>query len=168
MKPRHKKPWKQPVAVTAGVTSVLRKMELNGKLLELKVREAWRDAVGESIARRSAPSELERGTLHLTVESPTWMNELHFIEKEILERVNAKYRELTPGATDTPVKRIKMHRGVLPPLPPRPVKKESKPVATLEEIRGVEERLREVQDPDLRDAARKMLLKTVVADREPR
>ena len=166
MKSRFKKPWKQPVRVTGGVTSVLKKLELDSKLVELKVREAWRDAVGESIARRSAPTELAKGTLHLVVESPTWMNELHFIEKGILERVNARYRDLAPGSNANPVKRIKMHRGVLPPLPARPGPKPAAPKATLEEARAVEERLRDVQDPDVREAARKLLLACMVSDRE--
>lgn len=165
MKRGPKKPWKQPTRVTAGVSSVLKKMELDGKLIELKVREAWRDAVGDSIARRSAPTELARGVLHLVVESPTWMNELHFIEKEILERVNARYRELTPGSNANPVKKIKMHRGVLPPLPPRPAPKAPAPTANAEEARAVEERLRDVQDPEVREAARKLLLACLVADR---
>jgi hypothetical protein len=154
--------------MTTGLGSVLKKLELDGKLVELRVKAAWRDAVGDGIARRAVPTELERSTLHLTVESPAWENELRFVEKDVLFRVNQRYRELTPGSGLSPVKQLKMHRGVLPPLPPRPKPPEDAPVPTDDERRRVEARLTAVQDPELREAARELLLQTLIADRPPR
>lgn len=162
---RYKKPWKQPQRVTGGVTSVLKKIGLNSELVALKVREAWDDAVGESIARRSLPTELAKGVLYVTVESPTWQNELRYIEKEILARVNARYRELTPGATDSPVRALRMRTGTVPARKPRPRPKEKAPEPTEDERRAVDARVAELTDPELKTAARRMLLAEVVARR---
>lgn len=138
---------------------MLAKMGLNDELLLLKVKEAWLDAVGESIARRSGPTELAKGTLYVVVESPTWLNELRYVEKDIVTRVNDRYRELTPGTTDSPVKRLSLRAGTVPTLPKRKVKKsEPLPEPTADEERDVDDRLKDVTDPELREAARRMLL----------
>ena len=163
---RYKKPWKQPKPLNDGVTSVLSKMSLDQKLVDIKVREAWREAVGEGFARRAAPTELIGSTLHVVVESPAWAHELRFLEKDIVDRVNLKYRELAPGSGASPVKRLKMHRGVLPALPPPPKAKDPLPKPTPEESWGVEDRLRDVKDPEIREAARRLLIKGVVANRD--
>ena len=99
---RRKKPWKQPKSAAEGVGSVLAKLELGPKLLDLRVRRAWTSAVGESIARRSEATLFERGVLHVTVESPTWKNELVFIEKDVVARVNERFAAEVPNGPKTP------------------------------------------------------------------
>ena len=49
--------WKEPVAL--------------GKL-----RDAWADVVGRTVAERSMPSKLERGVLTVRAESGSWATEL--------------------------------------------------------------------------------------------
>lgn len=164
---RSQKPWKQARAVGTAVESVLGKLELRAELIELNVRNAWTDAVGESIARRSAATKLAQGTLVVTVESPTWKNELTFIEADIIKRVNECFQKRLPGSSaKTPVKKLRLQVGALPP-PPK--KKEPPPPglppATAKDEEDVERRLEGVTDPEVRAAARAMLLATARAAR---
>ncbi len=156
---RKKKPWKQPKSAAEGVGSVLAKLELGPRLLDLRVRKAWREAVGESIARRSEATEFERGTLHVTVESPTWKNELLFISKDVIQRVNERFAEDTPGAPKNPVRALKLSVGSVAPPPPKPKPIPPPAPPSLEDAREVEKRVEAITDPDLKDAARRLLLK---------
>jgi predicted nucleic acid-binding Zn ribbon protein len=157
---RHKKPWKQPKEVSVRIDAVLDKLDpgARARLVELRVCLAWEEAVGDSIARRSSATRLERGVLHVTVESPTWMNELKFIEKDIVSRVNARFQQLLPQAAPNPVDRIATHLGTVPARKPKaaPVPDRVPDVAELE---GIDARVRSIEDPELRAAARALLLK---------
>lgn len=164
MASRRQKPWKQPHGVAKGVGSVVAKLSLGPQYLELQVANAWRDAVGDSIARRSSAGKLDRGTLHVTVESPAWTTELRFIEKDIVLRVNERFALYAPMGPKAPVKRLSLHVGALPAPPPKPVKAPPIPPATHEQRREVEARLKEIEDPEVRAAAREMLLRAVASD----
>ena len=167
---------KPPKESATEVWSVLKKLDLNeptweltGKLRELNACKAWVDAVGDSIARRSAATTLARGTLHVVVESPAWKNELHYIEQDILRRVNARYHELLPkDPAGDPVKRLRMTIGALPAPPPKEPAKAKLPPPTESEQREVDERLANVTDPEVRAAARRFLLVSLRAERAER
>lgn len=165
--------FRPPKASSTEVWSLLKKLdlgeplyELTGKLRELNVCRAWRESVGESIARRSAATSLARGVLHVVVEAPAWRNELVFIEAEIVQRVNERYKELLPNdPVGPPVRKLRLSVGALP-APPRPEPpREKLPAATAAETRDVEARLADVKDPDVREAARKFLLASLRAER---
>ena len=164
MASRRQKPWKQPNAVAKGVGSVVAKLSLGPQYLELQVANAWRDAVGESIARRSSAGKLDRGTLHVIVESPAWTTELRFIEKDIVQRVNERFALYAPMGPKAPVKRLALNIGALPAPPPKPVKPPPLPPATPEQRRDVEARLKGIEDPEVRAAAREMLLRALASD----
>ncbi len=53
--------------------------------------EMWEKAVGPRTACQSRPDFMRRGTLHVRVVSPVWMQQLRFLKEEIA----AKIRELT-------------------------------------------------------------------------
>lgn len=167
---------KPPKEGAAEVWSVLRKLDLNeptweltGKLRELNACKAWSEAVGDSIARRSAATALGRGTLHVVVESPAWKNELHYIEADIVRRVNARYRELLPkDPAGEPVKRLRLAIGALPAPPEKERPRAKLPPPTDAEARQVEERITEIQDPELKAAARRFLLVSLRAERAER
>jgi len=76
-------------------------LEKQGVLVE------WPGAVGDAIARVTAPRSISGGTLVVEVRSSSWLMELNLMKREILDRVNAG----RPGA---PVERIVF---VLSPTP---------------------------------------------------
>jgi len=168
--------FRPPKASSTEVWSVLKKLELSeplyeltARLRELNVCRAWRESVGESIARRSAATALGRGVLNVVVEAPAWRNELVFIEAEIVRRVNQRYKELLPNdPVGPPVKKLRLSVGALPAPPAPPLPKEKLRAATDDEARDVDARLAEVKDPEVRDAARKFLLASLRAERAER
>lgn len=154
------------MGVSKGVGSVLQKLSLAGRLVEMRVLEAWAEAVGDSIARRSVATALDRGTLHVTVENPTWKNELVFIEKDIVQRVNERLAETTPpGSARNPVRRLRLHVGAVEAPVRRTVKvRPESPPPTVDMVREVERRIADLEDPDVREAARRLLLRSLAQD----
>ena len=49
----------------------------------------WTTLVGPTIARHAQPRRLRRGVLVIAVDGPEWMHELHFMKRELRERLNA-------------------------------------------------------------------------------
>lgn len=168
--------FRPPKASSTEVWSLLKKLELSEPLYDLthKLRElnacrAWRESVGESIARRSAATALGRGVLNVVVEAPAWRNELVFIEAEIVRRVNERYKVLLPNdPVGPPVRKLRLSVGALPAPPQPEPPREKLPPATASEARDVETRLAAVKDPDVRDAARSFLLAALRAERAER
>lgn len=52
--------------------------------------DVWRAAVGDRIAARARPAELERETLTVSVASPAWSQELSLLSKTIVERLRGR------------------------------------------------------------------------------
>lgn len=50
----------------------------------------WPSVVGDELAARTKATRVERGVLYVRVDHGAWMQELHFIEKELLRRLRAQ------------------------------------------------------------------------------
>ncbi len=72
---------------------VLKKIGLERKMKEREILSLWPEAVGDEVAARTKAVKLEKGELRVCVDHGAWMQELHFMEKEII----AKLREKVPG-----------------------------------------------------------------------
>lgn len=73
--------------------SVLRSLGLEQRFRELQVVEAWPAVAGDEIAERTRADRLDDGVLYVYVDHGAWMQELRFIEKDLLGRL----RERVPG-----------------------------------------------------------------------
>jgi predicted nucleic acid-binding Zn ribbon protein len=80
--------------------SILSKLGLEQRFKEHKVLALWPSIVGDELAARTKATRLDRGILYVRVDHGAWMQELHFMEKELLRRLRAK----APGVT---LKKIK-------------------------------------------------------------
>lgn len=74
--------------------AILKKIGLARRLEEQEVLAIWREVVGDEIAARTEALRFARGVLHIHVTHGAWMQELHFMEREILRR----FEEIIPGA----------------------------------------------------------------------
>ena len=54
-----------------------------------KVWDIWEDAVGETIAENTRPAAFKGEILIVYVASSTWMHQLQFLKKDIIEKVNS-------------------------------------------------------------------------------
>jgi predicted nucleic acid-binding Zn ribbon protein len=80
--------------------SVLSKLGLDQRFKEQQVLNLWPTVVGEELAARTKATKVDRGVLHVHVDHGAWMQELHFIEKDLLRKLRAQ----SPGVV---LKRIR-------------------------------------------------------------
>ena len=73
--------------------AVLKSVGLDRKLKEREVLAAWPGVVGPEIAARTEAVHIDEGVLHVKVDHGAWMQELHFMERELIGRL----REVAPG-----------------------------------------------------------------------
>ena len=64
------------------------KRELNSVFTCYRIIKIWQDAVGPRIARHSHPKRLQNNTLWVEVDSSVWMQQLHFMEEQMKEKLN--------------------------------------------------------------------------------
>ena len=74
--------------------AILKKIGLARRLEEREILAMWEGVVGEEIAARTQAVKYARGILYIQVTHGAWMQELHFMEQEILQ----KLAEKMPGA----------------------------------------------------------------------
>jgi len=61
-----------------------------GRLREYRIWEVWQDAVGEALARKAQPSNMQNGRLFVTVTNSVWMQEVQFYKGLIKKEVNLR------------------------------------------------------------------------------
>jgi predicted nucleic acid-binding Zn ribbon protein len=69
--------------------SLLRRLGLEQRFKEQAVLTLWPDVVGPEIAARTRASRIDKGVLYIRVDHGAWIQELHFIEKDLLRKLRA-------------------------------------------------------------------------------
>jgi predicted nucleic acid-binding Zn ribbon protein len=131
---------------------MLKARGLQGHLSEYRIIGQWEKTVGAVIARHARPQSLRGKKLFLSVDSPAWMQQLSLMKTELIEKVNSglgrdtvKDITLRLGEIDSPEQRM-----------------EEAPVQTplnAEERERIERFVREIHDPDVREAMRRVIEK---------
>jgi predicted nucleic acid-binding Zn ribbon protein len=80
--------------------SILGKLGLEQRFKEQKVLSLWPTVVGNELAARTKATKIDRGVLYVRVDHGAWMQELHFIEKELLRKLRAQ----APGVKLTKIR----------------------------------------------------------------
>jgi predicted nucleic acid-binding Zn ribbon protein len=70
--------------------SILSKLGLEQRFKEQKVLNLWPTVVGDELATRTKATKVDRGVLYVRVDHGAWMQELHFIEKDLLRKLRAQ------------------------------------------------------------------------------
>ncbi|HXH81893.1 MAG TPA: DUF721 domain-containing protein, partial [Candidatus Tectomicrobia bacterium] len=69
--------------------------QLDERLREQAVRDAWPRLVGAGVARRAHPRSLAAGCLSVVVDNSPWLHELTLRAPELTARVRAAFPEVT-------------------------------------------------------------------------
>jgi hypothetical protein len=140
-----------PAALSELLAGVFHGTPAGKRLREGKIWLIWDKAVGKQIANRARPVNFRDGTLTVAVSSAPWMQQLSFMKKGIMEKLNAVLGEeivrdiyLKAGNTDRAVKK---------PPPEKLPKRELTPV----EKQRIAEQTDSVTDPELRQALKGLL-----------
>jgi predicted nucleic acid-binding Zn ribbon protein len=79
---------RRPAAVADLLSSMLRGTPAEQRLKEGRIWVVWEQAVGKRIAAHAQPAAFREGTLTLTVDSAPWMQQLSFLKRELVAKVN--------------------------------------------------------------------------------
>lgn len=77
-----------PKPIDRVLSSVLQELGIGSRIRQLKVLDVWAEAVGEQIAKVTSPDRIERGKLIVRVKRAPWRNELVFLKKDIIGKLN--------------------------------------------------------------------------------
>jgi predicted nucleic acid-binding Zn ribbon protein len=77
----------KPETVGQVMPRLLKRLGVAGRLSEERGLAAWREAVGETIARRTETLGIRGGVLWVGVDSGVWMNELSARRRDVLRNL---------------------------------------------------------------------------------
>ncbi len=92
--PGHLLPPQDTRTVSAGEIAggILKSLGLNDKLWEQALMDEWFTLVGETIARRARPGQIQRNILTIYVNNATWLHELaRYGKAELLQKLQTRF-----------------------------------------------------------------------------
>lgn len=138
--------------------NMLKARGLGGRLSEYRVFGQWEKSVGPVLARHAQPQAVRGKKLTLVVDSPAWMQQLSLLKPEIVEKVN---RTLGKEA----IKEITLRLGEVEsrhePLEELP--NPTRAVLGREEREKIEEYVRGISQPDIREAISRVIEKDILS-----
>lgn len=69
---------------------ILKSAGLDQKIRESEILTLWPEIVGKEVAERTRAVKIDNGVLYVNVDHGAWMQELHFMEKDILRKLRAR------------------------------------------------------------------------------
>jgi hypothetical protein len=75
-------------ALSSILEGVARRLGLESKLLESRLRRDWVSIVGEPIASNTWPDQIRYKKLYLLVHNSVWMHQLTFLKPTLLQKLN--------------------------------------------------------------------------------
>jgi hypothetical protein len=141
------------VALSSILGEVFRGKPLEKRLKEGRIWQVWDSAVGEQIAAKARPANFRDGVLTVMVSNAPWMQQLNFLKKGMIGKINAALGEEL-------VREIFLKAGSPQKLPLEtpPPKKKSRQLTSSENERIARETA-EIGDSELREAFAELLAK---------
>jgi predicted nucleic acid-binding Zn ribbon protein len=96
---------KGPGSVGDIIPAVLRILGLEDRMDEGRLVKEWSLVVGDLLASKSSPLQIRAGVLTVEVRDNSWMQEIRFHQKRIIEKINDRF----PGLGVTEI-RLRMER----------------------------------------------------------
>jgi predicted nucleic acid-binding Zn ribbon protein len=141
-----------PVAVSGLIDRIFHGKPLEKRLREGRIWTVWDAAVGPQIASKARPVNFRDGVLTVMVSNAPWMQQLTFLKKGLIEKVNDALGE--EMVSDMFLKAGMPERS----QEIRPAKKPARPLTAAETERIARE-TSDIDDPELREAIASLLAK---------
>jgi hypothetical protein len=149
---KHRGPL-QPISPL--LDSIFRDLGVSERMKLDTLCRRWPEIFTGPLASHTAPVDMKEGILVIAVDSPTWLQHLKFMKKDILEKLKGH------GVKDLKLKHGTVHRdreGVKPGgSPDEPLYRE----LTAGETEGINRAVTEIEDDELKDIVRSVLEKSV-------
>jgi len=140
-----------PAAVAELLAASFRGTPTEKRLREGSIWLVWDSAVGKQIAGRAKPLSFRDGTLTVAVESAPWMQQLTFLKKGIMEKLNARLGEELVRDIYLKAGRAKLSNPLTSPEKP------TRRSLSAEELQKIAKQPDSVADPELRGALAELL-----------
>ncbi len=141
----------RPLPVGDLLSAVFNGTPAEKRLGEGKIWLVWDAAVGKQIAAKAHPVSFRDGTLTIAVASAPWMQQLTFLKKQIIQKVN----ERLGGNVVCDLYLKAGRQKILPPQTESVKKPRQQP--TEDQIRHVAEQTASISDPELHEAFARLL-----------
>lgn len=133
---------------------VLQGLGLARRVEEGKVSQVWEEAVGKKIAAHARPTKMQDGKLSVEVDNTTWVQQLTFLKKRIIDEINKQTgKEIVREIT---FKIGKVGR-TLKKKPKEPGMELDRIKLNEQRLRQVEENVKHIRDPETKDVLRRFL-----------
>jgi hypothetical protein len=143
--------------VQAAVKGALHRLNLDAKMKGYAAWGVWDKAVGETIAQQAQPAFMRGGVLFVKCSSSAWMQQLQFMKGKICEQLN---RLLGKDV----IKDIRFQMGMIDRLSQGDASaKNQEVVLDAAEQARIDEALRPLADPEMREIARRIMIKEASA-----
>jgi predicted nucleic acid-binding Zn ribbon protein len=141
---------------------ILKKHNINIDSEEQRLLETWNKAVGLQISAHTRPEKLKRNTLFVKVSSSVWMQQLHILKSDIIEKIN---QLLGKGL----IKNVHFSIGEIPTTPSRnpylsSFSPESYPLKDKEK-KLIEKNTSSVTDHELKEILKRVMTKNIIRRR---
>lgn len=87
---KRKPGYRSPSLLSSLLASSFRGKPLEKRLGEMEIWRVWDQVAGKQIAAKARPSRFQDGVLTVVVVSAPWMQQLNFMKRDIVERLNEK------------------------------------------------------------------------------
>ncbi|MBA4311812.1 MAG: DUF721 domain-containing protein [Chlorobiaceae bacterium] len=74
--------------IGTAIESVLKQLGIGERLRQYEILEAWSSIVGEQISKVTKAEHIREGKLFVHVTHATWRNELVYLKKDIIDKLN--------------------------------------------------------------------------------
>ncbi len=88
---RYRKSTPKPISDIVG--KVINDLGLGSRIREYEIIDLWCRIVGRQIAEVTSAESIHDGKLIVRVKHPTWRNELLFLKRGIIEKINKEMKQ---------------------------------------------------------------------------
>ena len=75
-------------AIAQVLSRLLRRLGLEGDLVGWRAVQEWPDVVGPRVSHHTRAVDFRDGTLRVEVEGSAWMQELGYLKRDLIKRIN--------------------------------------------------------------------------------
>jgi len=140
---------------------VLSKKKILLDILDHRILDTWRKAVGPQISAQTYPFKFKNNILFVNVSTPAWMQQLSFMKQEIMDKVNPDWKR-------EEIKNIYFAIGDIPDTSPQPgghASDFSPRLLKEREKRIIRENLSQIDDEELKGILKKVMTKEIIKRR---
>ncbi|MEY4703903.1 MAG: hypothetical protein RL042_99 [Nitrospirota bacterium] len=152
-------------SISSILEGLARRLGLESKLLESRLRRDWVSIVGEPIASNTWPDQIRYKKLYLLVHNSVWLHQLTFLKPTLIQKLNQ-----VAGADV--VTDIVLRIGELPEADRVPASPEAlhtaTPPASDALLAEISAHVTTIQDPDLRHHLAQLMAQSLAQPRGPK